>query len=40
LGVNVREREAGDEDDRAALDVFEQIRLDVASSSAYPEVKP
>jgi hypothetical protein len=26
--------------DRAALDVFEQIQLDVASSSAYPEVKP
>jgi hypothetical protein len=38
LGVNVREREAGD--DRAALDVSEQIQLDFASSSAYLEVKP
>jgi hypothetical protein len=26
--------------DRAALDVFEQIQVDFASSSAYPEVKP
>jgi hypothetical protein len=42
-GVCVKpyERTPGvDRRDRAALDVFAQIQLDFASSSAYPEVKP
>jgi hypothetical protein len=36
----LRENPRVDRRDRAALDVFAQIQLDFASSSAYPEVKP